>query len=191
MSPKANITQPQVNSDQTENAEASTSTVVANHCRQQSTQTLLSTVLIYVFDKTNKIHECRALLDVGSQSNFITESLCSKLNLPLISTNISVAGISHTTSTINKSVTIKFKSRINPFHATITCLVLPKISENIPILTIPLQNIKIPQNIELADPNFNQSTSIDMLLGAELFWKLLCAGQIQLNKDQPNFQKLC
>lgn len=47
----------------------------------------------------------------------------------------------------------------------------------------------IPKHIKLADPNFNVPSNIDMLIGAELFWKLICAGQIRHSKDQPILQK--
>jgi hypothetical protein len=49
---------------------------------------LLSTALIYVKNNKNKLHECRALLDVGSQTSIITESLAKKLNLNLSNNNI-------------------------------------------------------------------------------------------------------
>ncbi|KAH0815109.1 hypothetical protein GEV33_007682 [Tenebrio molitor] len=39
---------------------------------------------------------------------------------------------------------------------------------------------KIPSNIKLADPTFNKPGPIDLLLGNELFWKVLCVGKVQL-----------
>ena len=42
---------------------------------------MLSTIVMFIFDKNGKKHKCRALLDSGSQSNMITEELCSRLNL--------------------------------------------------------------------------------------------------------------
>jgi len=47
----------------------------------------------------------------------------------------------------------------------------------------------IPNNIKLADPNFNVSSSIDMLIGAELFWRIICAGQIRQSNNAPILQK--
>jgi len=48
---------------------------------------------------------------------------------------------------------------------------------------------QIPPNIKLADPTFHVPGKIDLLLGSEVFWKLLCVGQIQLGKLKPIFQK--
>jgi hypothetical protein len=54
---------------------------------------LLSTALTYVKNNKNNFHKCRALLDVGSQSNIIKESLAKKLNLNLSNNNISIQGV--------------------------------------------------------------------------------------------------
>ncbi|XP_011883727.1 PREDICTED: uncharacterized protein LOC105570885, partial [Vollenhovia emeryi] len=50
-------------------------------------------------------------------------------------------------------------------------------------------NFKIPQNIKLADPQFNISSDIDILIGAELFWSVLCVGQIKASVSHPLLQK--
>lgn len=47
-----------------------------------STQVLLSTVLVDVFDKNHTTQVARALLDAGSQSSFITSEFCNQLRLP-------------------------------------------------------------------------------------------------------------
>ncbi|XP_023311029.1 uncharacterized protein LOC111691852 [Anoplophora glabripennis] len=97
---------------------------------------LLSTALVLIKDKFGKSHECRALLDSGSQSNFLTKELCDRLQLSVRKTNVPVAG-----------------------------------------------------NINLADTTFNKSGKIDILLGATIFWDLLCVGQIRLGKGLPIIQK--
>ncbi|XP_076384569.1 uncharacterized protein LOC143263795, partial [Megalopta genalis] len=45
------------------------------------------------------------------------------------------------------------------------------------------EKIEIPSHIELADPEFHLQRPIDMLIGAGLFWTLLCVGQ---HKSTPN-----
>jgi hypothetical protein len=40
--------------------------------------------------------------------------------------------------------------------------------------------LEIPANIQLADPKFYGSSEIDLLLDGDLFWILLCIGQIVL-----------
>ncbi|XP_052754692.1 uncharacterized protein LOC128201521 [Galleria mellonella] len=47
----------------------------------------------------------------------------------------------------------------------------------------------IPNNIQLADPKFYQSSEIDILLGADVFWELLDNSKIKLGPKLPILQK--
>lgn len=75
------------------------------------------------------------------------------------------------------------------FSELIDCIVLPKIIRELPQKFISTSNIVISRHIKLADPNFNVSSSIDLLIGADLFWRLICADQIKHSKNQPVLQK--
>nr|CAH7719124.1 unnamed protein product [Callosobruchus chinensis] len=48
--------------------------------------------------------------------------------------------------------------------------------------------LAIPTELHLADPDFNISHKIELLLGADLFWRLLKTGHINLGKHQPILQ---
>jgi hypothetical protein len=67
----------------------------------------------------------------------------------------------------------------------ISCLVLSKITRHIPEYSLKNLNINIPEDIQLADPNFYKPFPIDLLLGAGLFWKLLGSGKIS-SAGQPH-----
>ncbi|XP_037826426.1 uncharacterized protein LOC119614363 [Lucilia sericata] len=54
---------------------------------------------------------------------------------------------------------------------------------------INTESWNIPTNIKLADPNFNQPGSIDILLGASIFYEFLMVGQIKLRDNLPILQK--
>ncbi|XP_011063365.1 PREDICTED: uncharacterized protein LOC105151386 [Acromyrmex echinatior] len=47
-----------------------------------------------------------------------------------------------------------------------------------------MQSVSVPKYIKLADTSFNVPASIDMLIGTEFFWKLICTGQIEQSKNQ-------
>ncbi|KYN35066.1 hypothetical protein ALC56_10599 [Trachymyrmex septentrionalis] len=79
----------------------------------------------------------------------------------------------------NKVVSLCVKLRFNNFCEKMDCIVLLKITQHLPQHFIPMQSVSIPKYIKLADPNFNIPTSIDILIGAESFWRLICAGQIK------------
>ncbi|XP_071651718.1 uncharacterized protein [Temnothorax longispinosus] len=71
-------------------------------------------------------------------------------------------------------------SRDGRFAAELLFLVVPRITETLPAQTINRCDLNLPQNITLADPEFCTPSEIDALIGAELFYRLLCVGQIKL-----------
>jgi hypothetical protein len=162
----------------------------SSHCSYLKAQdVILSTALVKVFDCNGKPLQLRALLDSGSQSSFITESIADKLKLSFTHINVPVTGINESISTAKKLVELKIHSNITTFSATLTCLVSKKITERLPIVSINLSNFTVPPNIKLADPKFNVSSEIDLLIGSDLFWSLLSVGQIAANRKGPIFQK--
>lgn len=48
---------------------------------------------------------------------------------------------------------------------------------------------QIPSNLELADPEFHKPRPVDMIIGAEIFYELLCIGQIKLVEQPVSMQK--
>lgn len=66
---------------------------------------------------------------------------------------------------------------------------MPKITKKLPQEFIHPSQFKMPSNVKLADPNFNVPSDIDLLIGAEVFWQLICIGQIEECKDHPTLQK--
>nr|CAH7740561.1 unnamed protein product [Callosobruchus chinensis] len=49
--------------------------------------------------------------------------------------------------------------------------------------------LKIPKTVKLADSNFYLSSTIDILLGAGIFFDLLCSGRIKLGENSPVLQQ--
>jgi len=66
---------------------------------------------------------------------------------------------------------------------------LPRLINDIPAQVIDPQRINVPDNIALADNAYNKPQKIDMLLGAELFYDLICPGQIKSANDGPIIQE--
>lgn len=152
-------------------------------------EVLLSTAIVNVEDKYGKNHTCRILLDSGSQSNFITNEFAKKLNLPFNQIDIPVTGINRTISYCKNSVETKIKSRINDFSAKLTLIVLNQCPASMPSQHIVTSTLNIPVDIKLTDTEFYKSRPIDALIGAELFYKLLCIGQIKLGNHGAMLQK--
>ena len=148
----------------------------------------LATAIIDICNE-NRVTSCRALLDPGSQINFVTSELVKRTNLKIHNTCTSIAGIGNKIMSSSSSVELHVKSRINAFSENLTCLVIPKITQKLPQTFSPSSMFNIPKGVRLADPNFNVPADIDLLIGADLCWRLLCVGQIKPTAHHPTLQK--
>ncbi|KAJ8933365.1 hypothetical protein NQ314_014080 [Rhamnusium bicolor] len=122
-------------------------------------QILLATAIIKV-KVNNELITCRALLDGGSQSNFITDNLCKKLNSHPSRVNHIVKGVGQRVSNI----------------------ILPRITDKLPMISFDKGVLNIPGNLSLADPTFDIPNDIDLLLGSNVFLLILASGQRQLHR---------
>lgn len=137
---------------------------------------MLSTAIANAFDvKGNKV-PCRVLLDNGSQANLVTREFLSKLNIKTKQHQVSIVGINQLVSSANERATIKIQSRINSFQLTIECIVTEQITGLVQTIHINKRVINLPKNIKLADPQFNVPSTVQLLLGVDVFWQLLCIG---------------
>ncbi|KAF2889828.1 hypothetical protein ILUMI_16345, partial [Ignelater luminosus] len=155
---------------------------------KSSNQVLLSTVMFLIIDSRGKSHNCRALLDQCSEVNIITTALSKKLNLIPRKVNASISGVNLNNTIVSENINVTIKSRITDFATNFDCFVLPAITNPTPSITFDKSFIELPSNVKLADPDFNVSRDIDLLIGAQLFWGLLIDSPIQLKKDQPIFK---
>lgn len=168
-------------------AQDSSEYTAIHYAQGKSPQVILSTAQVLIYDKYGKRHSCRALLDQGSQSNIITSALAHKLKLPL--ENINISGVQGIKTTVGQSIQVQFQSRFGTFSSQMCCLLMPKITKTLPHIKLTSDVVRIPDDIELADPSFDTPGVIELLIGAGLFWNLLCIPRIQLSKDEPIWQK--
>jgi len=156
---------------------------------QQARKTaMLSTALILARDQRGSYQLIRALLDPGAQSNFITEHAAQLLGLPRINLNATILGMGQETSVARSSLNCIIKSCNSDSSAEVHCLIMKKLTNDLPMTKINLGSWKVSKNIELADPNFNVPSKIDMLLGAEWFFHLMVEGQIKSTLEVPVVQ---
>ncbi|XP_050554512.1 uncharacterized protein LOC126911949 [Spodoptera frugiperda] len=158
------------------------------HMQTESTKSigvqsvLLSTAIVEVADAHGTYHKARALLDNGSQRCFISKSLCQLLNSPLIQSTNEVRGVGDSVVHCTQACDIVVKSCVNnSFSTRIHCFVLSRITASMPAVCKLSANICIPDNIQLADPQFLDYKTIDILIGADRFWDLLEDGKIRLS----------
>lgn len=100
-----------------------------------------------------------------------------------------VCGVGGIATQANNRVRITLKSRFNSYVTNICCLVIDRITQAILSDRININDVQIPEEINLADPEFYKSAKIDILIGAEIFFDLICDGRIKISKAQPIWQK--
>nr|CAI5818943.1 unnamed protein product [Callosobruchus analis] len=172
----------------TDQNNVSTSGIIVNHCTQSEPQILLSTVQIDIKDSKGRWHQCRALLDNGSQSNFISKSLMTKLDLLCSKINIPVVGVGNACTNISLRTSTDIKSADDKYRNKLDFLVLEKITECLPTVAFSRNKLNIPSNIKLSDSQFNVPSEIDVLLGATIFYNILKFGTHSLGPYQPTLQ---
>ena len=163
----------------------------ASYCsfkNKQISQVMLSTAIVSVRDSSGNIHKCRALIDNGSQSHFVTERLVQKLKLRKDRHCVPIHGINNSTGETKYCVNIQLSSVVTDFTVNVNCLILPRITGNIPEVFLDTSTWNLPQDVQLADPTFNQPGEIELLLGAELFFRLLLPQQRTKPGNYPILQ---
>ncbi|XP_029155926.1 uncharacterized protein LOC114928760, partial [Nylanderia fulva] len=148
-------------------------------------EVLMSTAIVNVRESKGQL---RILLDSASETNFITMEACKKLNLKLEDIHEFINGLNDMNCVIKHGCRLQIQSRTSNFNVNVCCLVVPKITKNLPSFSIQTAQLSIPENVKLADPFFASPGKIDALIGAEFFMSLLQNGKIELGKDLPTLQ---
>ncbi|XP_055614809.1 uncharacterized protein LOC129761124 [Toxorhynchites rutilus septentrionalis] len=144
-----------------------------------SSRVFLSTVVVAIHDQNGNKQLARALLDNGSQVNVMSERLCQMLKLKRRPICIPITGVGQSESTARHAVSTTVHSRVSDFSIGLDFLVLQRVTAELPSATVPISHWNIPPNLQMADPQFNFSSRIDLLLGAEHFFGFLVDREVK------------
>lgn len=167
-------------------ASQNTITSIHSNVQESASQAVLLTALVNVLDRNQKVHQCRALLDCGSQVSFISQSLQNKLGLGVDEVSIPITGIGNAKSLMKQRCCVQIRSNCSDFEFNLNCLILPKITGNIPANSFMTEHWNIPPGIQLADPFFNQMNTVDILIGMDWFYDLMKSGCLMLGENLPS-----
>ncbi|XP_058456554.1 uncharacterized protein LOC131433952 [Malaya genurostris] len=148
-------------------------------------EVILSTAIVQVKDSRGEFRPVRVLLDSGSQSNFLSEHAVNLLRLKCENIRVGVVGINGEKLTVTQQTMARVKSSYGDASWVLEFLVVPQVTGILPLQKIDIRQWEIPPNIKLADPRFNISAKVDMLIGAELFFDLLITDRMKLDNGQP------
>ena len=142
---------------------------------------ILGTAMVHLIHQ-GITYPARALIDPASEASFITENLQRRLGISTTSTQATISGINQTLSTTSRKLcSLCIGSPIDTsIFMELSALVVPAISGNLPSFSLGGDLISRLPNIRLADRNFYESRSVDLLLGADLYPRILLRG-IQSN----------
>ncbi|XP_011858888.1 PREDICTED: uncharacterized protein LOC105556405 [Vollenhovia emeryi] len=187
----ANGSEPDDSNASKEVTEAKASSAIVTHTLNHSRDNhiMLSTTVVNVNDNQGTPVRCRVLLDCGSQANFISKGLLNVLGLRSQNQSVAISRVNGSCTSSSQVVDLRIHSVINSYFADITCIVTDQVTNKLPAFNLKRDRFDIPRNITLADPNFHKPADIDILLGAALFWELLCVDQIQASHKHPTLQK--
>ncbi|XP_055603998.1 uncharacterized protein LOC129752238 [Uranotaenia lowii] len=157
---------------------------------QQNTRTaILSTAVVMLADSNGNTVLARALLDNGSQISLITEDLSKKLNFVRAQESLPVKGVGGSTTLSKESVLASIVSTKSSFTTTETkFFVLPQITLDLPQTSIDVSSWRLPPSVSLADPNFNKSSPVDLVIGVSTFYEVLLPNQMKINDAGPILQ---
>ncbi|XP_054083397.1 uncharacterized protein LOC128920334 [Zeugodacus cucurbitae] len=143
--------------------------------KQKTADTFLATAIIKVGTL-----ELRALIDSGSQKTLISEEAVQMLRLPKIKVTTEISGVSAECVEVSRhKVQLEIRPRfVSKFVAETEALVLSKLHKALPIKIFE-KKAYIWKNKLLADPNFNKPSRIDVVIGADLYPKIMKAGIIK------------
>lgn len=153
--------------------------------QQINKEVVLSTAIASVKDWRGEYHPCRVLLDSGSQSNFLSEQFAKLLRLKCEAVKVPIVGISGDKQTVTRQASTSISSLQREGCWILDFLVVPHVTGILPSRKIDVHDWNIPQHLPLADPTFYLPAKVDMLLGAELFFELLCTDRFKLADNQP------
>ncbi|XP_043496425.1 uncharacterized protein LOC122520402 [Polistes fuscatus] len=145
---------------------------------------LLLTAVVHLLDRDGRPHECRVLLDSGSEAHFLTIRFANLLRIAKRDVNVPISGVNQTETRVKQAILATLKSRTENYALELQFLLLPTVTNRLPSQRIPQEELIIPAGIQLADPKFYEPANIDAILGVEIFASLWRAGQsIRLNEN--------
>ncbi|XP_053968834.1 uncharacterized protein LOC128870258 [Anastrepha ludens] len=157
-----------------ENAIKKSSTMMT---KNSETAILLATAQIRVKAANGEYVTLRALIDQGSQKTTISEEAAQILHLPKRREVTELQGLGNTRVGVSKfKVNIEIRPRFlsNEVY-NVEALILPKLASAQPDKTFKW-DIEQWRNYTLADPNFNRSDRIDVVIGGDVYADILEEG---------------
>lgn len=177
------INQEEVEHTTQTNSQPEQNITTAHFAKEQSGHSvLLATAQVEIKSRDGNTHLLRALIDQGSEASFVSARVVEVLGLKKTHINGVVSGVGEENRVpIKYFVDLSVISRLNR-HETIPvkAYVLKRISTILPSKQITINWPQL-QTLQLADPVYYKPGNIDMLLGADIFGKIIEEGLVKIS----------
>lgn len=138
---------------------------------------LLATAIVTVVDGSGQPHSLRALIDQGSEANFVTESALNALQLPKKAVHAVISGIGASNGHAKHITSLTIRStHEKSFNITVEALVMGRITNLLPSNTFKPQRWEHILDLSLADPSYHRPGRIDLVLGADVLAQIIMKG---------------
>jgi len=164
------------NFDEEPQYSGATGAQVMSYVMANTSEVLLPTAYVQIEHHSERF-TFRALIDQGSQKSFIAERVQVNLQLPTVPRICHVSGMgAQVSQTSKKECFFTLASPKNDFRTQIRAVVLPKLTNWLP--STPIINLDLDEisDLDLSDPDFTRPGQIDLVLGSDVFPKLLLNG---------------
>ncbi|XP_015437899.1 PREDICTED: uncharacterized protein LOC107193038 [Dufourea novaeangliae] len=159
--------------------------------RSDTPTAVLSTARVGLFTPIGTSIVTRALVDPGSEVSLISETLAQSLGLKRMHSRVSLMGVGGTRSQVSRgqvSVPLALVRDDGPI-LKVTALILPEISRYLPPQLPGPAAWPHLEGITLANPHYAARDFVDVLLGADVYNRLLLDGVRRGSSDQPVAQE--
>lgn len=99
---------------------------------------MLATAIVYILDSDGNRQRCRAILDSGSQLNFITSTCAQCLHLNQTNVSLSISGVGTMSSSTVRLMPCIVSSQCQNYHFTVEFHSLPTITGRFAISDVQL-----------------------------------------------------
>ncbi|XP_024867313.1 uncharacterized protein LOC112451723, partial [Temnothorax curvispinosus] len=153
--------------------------------------TLLATSRALVKKSNGDFHPVRLLIDQGSELSFITEDLVQRAQLTRTAASIPLLGIGGTYSGNTKgSVFIQLHSiHDSALQCQIRAFILPRLTAKLPSCSVSAPTWPHISGLQLADPEYYVSGTIQVIIGSDNFHVVIRQGMIPGDSSSPTAQQ--
>ncbi|XP_045517137.1 uncharacterized protein LOC123709686 [Pieris brassicae] len=153
-------------------------------------EVLLATAKIKVLGVNGKPYLMRALIDQGSQISIISEKAAQLLKLKREGCNGVISGVGENTQRIKGQVTLTCTSIHTNYTLKTRVFIMNNLVHKLPNNSFNMPSWPYIKDIELADPEFNRSSQVDILFGADVYAQIMMSGILRgENLSQPIAQQ--